>query len=361
METKQKSPHNETMKWLEASLLEALFIAVLLTAPVDAESVDRLDDHICPGSAYVASNNTNVWTFFKDRSGPLTPEMRYINNVWGYAYWHPFQVGQTLYFRGKMQPGTHLFEFNILAGAAVDTEGVGQTLLCMQFGYRPDWTGFIKLSSKKNGQWSNTVQIDKSPLLPRQFFDLSIYAMEDRFEIRLNKKFLVEYTYQIGLDYFLYQNARKVDLDKVFIGGQIFQMPYSAAFPDGRFNFLDSIMLQAVAEKDFSINIINARNDVALKFSVNFAEKCVIRNAKVAGQWGEREKNGTFPFTAGDEFELQIFNTPLFFTYFVNGKHLGTFIHRAKSAELYPIEYYSTLEITGRVSLRHLSICKAKV
>uniref|UniRef100_A0A7E4V556 Galectin n=1 Tax=Panagrellus redivivus TaxID=6233 RepID=A0A7E4V556_PANRE len=344
------------MKWLEASLLEVLFFAVLLTASVNAEAVDRLDDHICPGPAYVVSNNTNAWTFIKERSGPLTPAMRYVRDIWAYGYWHQFAVGQTLYFRGKIKRFRRFFQVNILAGTAVDMEGAGQTLLRIQFGFRPDnLLGFINLSTKKDGQWS-TVSIDNSPLSYFEPFDISIYGMQDRFQIRVNKKFSVDYTNVLGLNYaYLYQNAQDVDLDRVFIGGQIFDMPFSVPLPDGRFNFADTIILQAVATNDFSINLVD-KGGIPMAFYPRYKEKYVSRNALMNGKWGEHEKNGTFPFTAGDEFELVITNTPSYFEFYVNNKLFATFAHRITTPE-----EYTTFDIAGDISPRHLSLCKSKV
>lgn len=50
---------------------------------------------------------------------------------------------------------------------------------------------------------------------------------------------------------------------------------------------------------------VDANKDVGLLFTVNFSEKSITRNARIAGKWGREEKTiPYFPFTAGDTFKV---------------------------------------------------------
>lgn len=50
---------------------------------------------------------------------------------------------------------------------------------------------------------------------------------------------------------------------------------------------------------------VDANKDVGLLFTVNFSDKSITRNARIAGKWGREEKTiPYFPFTAGDTFKV---------------------------------------------------------
>lgn len=50
---------------------------------------------------------------------------------------------------------------------------------------------------------------------------------------------------------------------------------------------------------------VDANKDVGMLFTVNFSDKSITRNARIAGKWGIEEKNiPYFPFTAGDTFKV---------------------------------------------------------
>ena len=50
---------------------------------------------------------------------------------------------------------------------------------------------------------------------------------------------------------------------------------------------------------------VNANKDIGLLFTVNFSDKSITRNARIAGKWGREEKTiPYFPFTAGDTFKV---------------------------------------------------------
>lgn len=50
---------------------------------------------------------------------------------------------------------------------------------------------------------------------------------------------------------------------------------------------------------------VDANKDVGLLFTVNFSDKSITRNARIAGKWGREEKTiPYFPFMAGDTFKV---------------------------------------------------------
>ena len=61
----------------------------------------------------------------------------------------------------------------------------------------------------------------------------------------------------------------------------------------------------------FAINLqcgpnVNPRDDLALHFSVDFDQNCVIRNSLTNLMWGPEERHGGFPFAQNAPFEVLI-------------------------------------------------------
>lgn len=59
----------------------------------------------------------------------------------------------------------------------------------------------------------------------------------------------------------------------------------------------------------FTINLqcgpnVNPRDDLALHLSIRVPERVVVRNTLTMGQWGTEERQGGFPFVAGQGFEV---------------------------------------------------------
>ncbi|KAJ3613737.1 hypothetical protein NHX12_019983 [Muraenolepis orangiensis] len=69
--------------------------------------------------------------------------------------------------------------------------------------------------------------------------------------------------------------------------------------------------------------------DVGLQLKVNFSDKVVQRNARLAGKWGPSENTlSYFPFTAGESFKMEIVCEHLQFRILVDGQPLCGFNHR---------------------------------
>lgn len=55
---------------------------------------------------------------------------------------------------------------------------------------------------------------------------------------------------------------------------------------------------------------VDTSTDVGLLLAVNFTEKSIVRNSRIAGKWGKEEKTiPYFPFTAGDSFKVLLLDS----------------------------------------------------
>ncbi|XP_030628211.1 galectin-related protein B [Chanos chanos] len=73
----------------------------------------------------------------------------------------------------------------------------------------------------------------------------------------------------------------------------------------------------------------DTEGDVGLQVRISFSEKAVLRNARLAGQWGASERAlSYFPFAAGEPFKMEIVCEHQQFRILVDGQPLCCFSHR---------------------------------
>nr|XP_033808233.1 galectin-related protein B-like isoform X2 [Geotrypetes seraphini] len=77
------------------------------------------------------------------------------------------------------------------------------------------------------------------------------------------------------------------------------------------------------------IDSIKDASDIGLQLIVNFKDKSVSRNAKISQEWGTEEKSILyFPFTAGDNFKMEILCEHQHIRVLLDGQQLCDFAHR---------------------------------
>ncbi|KAL2303655.1 hypothetical protein Nmel_008932 [Mimus melanotis] len=103
--------------------------------------------------------------------------------------------------------------------------------------------------------------------------------------------------------------------------------------------------------KSFSVTLlcdpVDVNKDVGLLFTVNFSEKSITRNARIAGKWGREEKTiPYFPFTAGDTFKMELLCEHQQIRVLLDGRQLCDFTHRIQ-----PLNLVKALRISGDIKL----------
>ncbi|XP_018583234.1 galectin-related protein A [Scleropages formosus] len=91
----------------------------------------------------------------------------------------------------------------------------------------------------------------------------------------------------------------------------------------------------------------DAEGDVGLQVTVSFPDRAVLRNARLAGQWGPSENAlSYFPFAAGEPFKMEIVCEHQQFRILVDGQPLCGFTHR-----LLQLASLTALRICGDLQL----------
>ncbi|KAE8587813.1 hypothetical protein XENTR_v10022120 [Xenopus tropicalis] len=103
--------------------------------------------------------------------------------------------------------------------------------------------------------------------------------------------------------------------------------------------------------KSFAITLLcnpsGLDQDVALLLRVNFQDKSVVRNSKFAGIWGKEEgKIPYFPFTAGDNFKMEILCEHQQMRVTLDGRQLCDFTHRVPQ-----LRAVTGLNVSGDIKL----------
>ncbi|XP_063803456.1 galectin-related protein A-like isoform X2 [Pseudophryne corroboree] len=106
-----------------------------------------------------------------------------------------------------------------------------------------------------------------------------------------------------------------------------------------------------VRPKSFTVSLLcsptDTDEDVAFLLTVNFQDKSIVRNAKFAGTWGaEENKIQFFPFTAGDNFKMEIVCEHQQMRVLLDGQQLCDFTHRVSQ-----LTTVTSLRVTGDIKL----------
>uniref|UniRef100_A0A8D0H9W9 Galectin n=1 Tax=Sphenodon punctatus TaxID=8508 RepID=A0A8D0H9W9_SPHPU len=103
--------------------------------------------------------------------------------------------------------------------------------------------------------------------------------------------------------------------------------------------------------KSFSVTMlcdpVDASKDIGLLLAINFSEKSIVRNSRIAGKWGREEKNiPYFPFTSGDTFKMELLCEHQQIRILLDGRQLCDFTHRVQ-----PMHRVTALQISGDIKL----------
>ncbi|CAL8283802.1 unnamed protein product [Lota lota] len=130
---------------------------------------------------------------------------------------------------------------------------------------------------------------------------------------------------------------------------------YSGVIKGGLRPSMKLVVMGIVNNKAKSIEVVvssapqqeETEGDVGLQLKVNFSDKAVQRNARLAGKWGPSENTlSYFPFAAGEAFKMEIVCEHQQFRILVDGQPLFSFTHR-----LTPLASLTALRVFGDLQL----------
>jgi len=210
----------------------------------------------------------------------------------------------------------------------------------------------VIFNSKKGGEWGKEDK-KKNPFKLGGKIDLRIRAHGDKFEILVDQK-----------DFAMYEHRAPLStVDHIFIdgplalhgvnwGGKYYSVPFETGITGG-FGTGKRMLLSAVPEKHaewFSVNFVTAQGDVALHLNPRFHKKEFVRNTRKGGDWGNEEKESTFPFKHECIFDLVVVNESYSFQIYINDEQVCTYAHRMEPSSIVG------LQVDGQIELQSIMV-----
>jgi len=274
-----------------------------------------------------------------DRAIPVPYTSRLLAQI------HP---GQTLVVHGDVSPSANRFEINLLNDCTEINPNMGSVPLHVNVRFDE---GKIVLNNLKGGEWGKEER-HSNPLKKGEPFDIRIRVHEDKYEVSVNQKHLVDFKHReavTAVDHL--QVMGDVTLKGVHWGGRYFDNPFQTHFHNGSLKTGQRVYVYGVPKGDFSVNFLGGNGDILFHFNPRFSEKQVVRNSCQGGTWGNEEREGHFPFKKEVGFDLAVQNEPYSLQLFLNGERIGTFAHRAN-----PERDYQALRIEGQVEITGVEV-----
>jgi len=262
----------------------------------------------------------------------------------------PLQAGQTLVIHGRVPPNVKRFDINLLNDCTEINPNMGNVPLHVSVRFDE---GKVVLNSFLGGEWAKEER-HSNPFHKDQEFDLRIRVHDDKYEVSANQKHLADFKHRYAytsIDYL--QVTGDVILTGVHWGGRYFEIPFHTQFHGGFLRPGQRVHIYGVPKGDFSVNFVGLNGEDAL-FHLNprFSEKHIVRNAQHNGDWGNEEREGSFPFKKGTGFDLTIHNESYSVQIFLNGERIGTFAHRTP----HPDRDYKSLKVVGDVEITAVEV-----
>jgi len=260
----------------------------------------------------------------------------------------PFKEGQTIHAVGKIAKDPTRIDFNFHKGAQKDADEPLHLSIRFDEGI---FSGKIVYNNFQNGNWSAEEQRISSPYKAEEVFDLRVRILGGTYKVYGNRREIGTFQQRENLEGVDHVSITG-DLSSLRVfhyGGTIFPSPYSAIAKLTPGKRLDISGLPT--GKKVNINLYRANMDSALQFSIRYNEGVIVRNSMVNNEWGAEEREGGFPLSKNEVFDVTIINEAYSFQIFINGKRFTTYAHRTQN----PTDI-ETLEVEGDVELHTVTI-----
>nr|AGT40151.1 galectin 2 [Trachidermus fasciatus] len=292
---------------------------------------------------------------FNQQTPFYTPRIPFTGSIHG-----GLQEGKSISISGRVLPGADRFNVNLQSGSTNNSN------IALHINPRYDsHPAYVVTSTLQNGNWGSEERKLQSPFPAGSPFSLNITVCRDSYQLNVNGCHFMEYRHRIPFHQVdTIAVAGKVEIssisfqDSMFPGQPAFpaqpgfppampavpyKSPISGGFKPGRTITIQGTILPNATR--FSVNLSHGYG-IALHYNPRFNENTVVRNTKLAEQWGAEERDGVMTFQRGKPFMLTICCESHAFRIVVNGMQRHTYKHRFT-----PLKNINSLEIDGDISL----------
>uniref|UniRef100_A0A7E4VWX8 Galectin n=1 Tax=Panagrellus redivivus TaxID=6233 RepID=A0A7E4VWX8_PANRE len=338
------------------NLPSLIFTFLSIGLLVNADDYPRLDDQICPKSAWISVGDG--FRYEQSHSTFIIPQKTpAYDHVFHYVYSHALNFGQTLYFSGTAKlRTTNEFEINIIATSDVNSDDAVRILHIKHL----HWNA-LAYNTYENG-WGSEEKTIPSPIKKGEPFNLQIRVAPEAFEISVNGKHVHTYKHRLPPNIMGFiRIVGDVTLTRARVAGRQFEVPYKVTLPSSGLELGDHVVVVgAVTKGDFNINFLNIIDNIVVQFNVRIRSKAIDCNTFTDGKQSYSQRGVGFPIEAGREFEFDFMILPdkSGVAVHIDGVFYQTFKHDMQ-AESSKDEFYY-FQITGDVDFRALEVCPHK-
>ncbi|XP_058469027.1 galectin-8-like isoform X2 [Solea solea] len=269
--------------------------------------------------------------------------------------------GEMVLIQGSVPSDSDRFQVDFTCGSSMKPRAD----VAFHFNPRFRRSPCVVCNTLQKERWGREEILHQAPFTAGEAFELVVLVLRDEFKVAVNGAHVLQYKHRVALE----------RVDTLCISGKVsvgavgvvppataiislsgnLLVPFTGNLSDG-LKVGRSISIKAETNENARSFCVNLRpsdgGDIVLHLNPRLTVSAFIRNSFLCESWGIEEKTlDSFPFTAGQYFEMIVRCDSHFFRVAVNGTHLLDYKHRVQD-----LDRIKVVEVQGDVRLLDVKV-----